>query len=669
TKRKSQVKIQSSIRNINQPYKQTLNKQEINQGLLEGKFKSRPVKSYFYKFPLFGKRKNKLFGETAATLLCRSFQVTQVILRQGKTIQIRHVTMQPIKECPTENILEHLQSDYQSNKMRPDIEIKKLFQKEEQEIIGILGEYKNRTLKKDNAIAEYLGIQHVELVCVIKETIEVYDYIQYKIARGQQASTKEIELLEINKNQNQPNKRPCKRKIEARELQKEIVRIDETTHLIERESSTDIVISDKKEVKPTIANDTNEVDELQGNSPKIEPSTSTWQGNIRKRNGRKHQERPTSHQQRGRSPYKFDEMNYVKVAYTTDKRTQSSHMDKQLSVNTRKEITGENPKKIKERSLQHRQNRPEQQTSEEHSTSSFQTSGQILASLLETNEILTYTKEHFISQFKGESLNLGKMPDKWKSNYKPKDHIQKNIHHSVNEVIMEEKWEQAVSTTNNMLAPRQVSFKPKSIEWEVKGKGSMILELMNPKLNFKAAKTLEKFNLFYANQLILQDNKTLAAWSQLKLVKSATNLKGLAISNLQSLLVDKRIKDWVITKEMDSEHTLGHIVKKNSNSCDKCALSIDPAQDTCTLRLSKNKILGTLPKSALELSSKTTKIKTNLWQGVQNQQQSNHESALLELKSIEWPEIQLIQNQYFNNKLSLQLIEELGCNIYRNKET
>ncbi|CAG8554260.1 20143_t:CDS:2, partial [Gigaspora rosea] len=147
--------------------------------------------------------------------------------------------------------------------MRQDIEIKKLFQKEEQEIVGILGEYKNRTLKKDNAIAEYLGIQHVELVCVIRETIEVYDYIQYKIVRGQQASTKEMELLEIIKNQDQPNKRLCKRKLEARDLQEEIIRIDGTIHLIKRESSTDIVMSDKEELRPTIANGTNEVEELQ----------------------------------------------------------------------------------------------------------------------------------------------------------------------------------------------------------------------------------------------------------------------------------------------------------------------------------------------------------------------------------------------------------------------
>ncbi|CAG8645626.1 8653_t:CDS:2, partial [Gigaspora rosea] len=52
---------------------------------------------------------------------------------------------------------------------------------------------------------------------------------------------------------------------------------------------------------------------------------------------------------------------------------------------------------------------------------------------IETSEILSHTKEHFISQFKGESLNLEEMPDKWKSIYKPKDHVQENIYHSVNE--------------------------------------------------------------------------------------------------------------------------------------------------------------------------------------------------------------------------------------------
>ncbi|CAG8725446.1 15783_t:CDS:2, partial [Gigaspora rosea] len=143
----------------------------------------------------------------------------------------------------------------------------------------------------------------------------------------------------------------------------------------------------------------------------------------------------------------------------------------------------------------------------------------------------------------------------------------------------------------------------------------------------------------HLESLLLQDPVTREIKNDLYI---NANLKGLAIPNLQSLSANKRIKDWVITKEIDSKHTLGHIVKKSANSvliehwkeldhvvsgqsklekCDKCALSIDPAQDSCTLRLSKNKILGALPKSALESSSKTTKIKTNLWQSVQNQQQ------------------------------------------------
>ncbi|CAG8715825.1 3095_t:CDS:2, partial [Gigaspora rosea] len=153
----------------------------------------------------------------------------------------------------------------------------------------------------------------------------------------------------------------------------------------------------------------------------------------------------------------------------------------------------------------------------------------------------------------------------------------------------------------------QISFKPKSIKWE----------------------------------LILQDNKTLATWSQLKLLKvqqakerNQFDLKGLAIPNLQSLSVYKRIKDWVITKKMDREHTLGYIVKKNSNSvliehwkeldhlvlsqsklekCRKCTLSIDPTQDTCTLRLSKNKIQGTLQKTVPFLRQHQMKQRIHLW--------------------------------------------------------
>ncbi|CAG8669831.1 1106_t:CDS:2, partial [Gigaspora margarita] len=155
--------------------------------------------------------------------------------------------------------------DYQPDKMRLDVKIKELFQKKEQEIVGILEKFKNRVLKKDKA----------------------------------QTSTEEMELLELNKNTNQPNKMinqaqiakdtlfqlecgthdygtkelqatinrdvsahySCKRKLEARELQGEIVRINGTTHLLERESSTDIEILENEEVSPIIADVTNEVEE------------------------------------------------------------------------------------------------------------------------------------------------------------------------------------------------------------------------------------------------------------------------------------------------------------------------------------------------------------------------------------------------------------------------
>ncbi|CAG8683434.1 6038_t:CDS:1 [Gigaspora margarita] len=190
--------------------------------------------------------------------------------------------------------------------------------------------------------------------------------------------------------------------------------------------------------------------------------------------------------------------------------------------------------------------------------------------------------------------------------------------------------------------------------------------VIKPQTQFQGSKNLRKFNIFYANQLILQDDKTLATWSQLKLIKDATkkerkpiwfehlesivlqdsttrkikddlhtstDLRGLAIPNQQRLTANRRIKDWVITKEIDSEPILEHIIKKNSNSvliehwnelnhlvlsqsklekCNKCFLSTDPTQDSCTLRISKGKIVGALPKAALESASKMTKIKTNL---------------------------------------------------------
>ncbi|CAG8737704.1 40998_t:CDS:2, partial [Gigaspora margarita] len=189
------------------------------------------------------------------------------------------------------------------------------------------------------------------------------------------------------------------------------------------------------------------------------------------------------------------------------------------------------------------------------------------------------------------------------------------------------------------------------------------------KLNFKIAKALEKLNIFYINQLILQDGTMLATWGQLKLIKNATrkerkpiwfrhleliilqdtdtrkikddlstdaNLKELAIPTLQRLSSDNRVKDWVIAKEINSEPTLGHIVKKNSK--------LNPLQEFCTLRLSKKRILGALPKGALEPLTKITKIKSNLWQRVQNKQQSNPESVLFGLKNLEIIELMSVKD-------------------------
>ncbi|CAG8851650.1 10288_t:CDS:1, partial [Gigaspora margarita] len=94
---------------------------------------------------------------------------------------------------------------------------------------------------------------------------------------------------------------------------------------------------------------------------------------------------------------------------------------------------------------------------------------------------------------------------------------------------------------------------------------------------------------------------------------TSTDLRGLAIPNLQRLVANKGIKNWVITKKIDNKPTLEHIIKKNSNlvlikywkkldhlvlsqskleKYRKCFLSTDPTQDSCTLRISKGKILG-----------------------------------------------------------------------------
>ncbi|CAG8753916.1 14783_t:CDS:2, partial [Gigaspora margarita] len=164
--------------------------------------------------------------------------------------------------------------DYQLGKMRLDAEIKKLLQKKEQEIVGILQKFKSRILKKNKAVAEYLG---------------------------QQISTEEMELLKIDKSQNKANKvlnqmlmekdtllqlecsthdystrelqasmneskgeyHPGKCKLETKNLQKEIIRKNRTTHLIEKEGLMDIEMIEKKEISPIMANNQIKLEALQ----------------------------------------------------------------------------------------------------------------------------------------------------------------------------------------------------------------------------------------------------------------------------------------------------------------------------------------------------------------------------------------------------------------------
>ncbi|CAG8744206.1 13931_t:CDS:2, partial [Gigaspora rosea] len=108
----------------------------------------------------------------------------------------------------------------------------------------------------------------------------------------------------------------------------------------------------------------------------------------------------------------------------------------------------------------------------------------------------------------------------------------------------------------------QVSFKPKSIEWEVKEEGPTILD--QPKL-VKSASSKGRKPVWFERleSLLLQDPVTREIKNDLYI---NADLKELAIPNLQSLSANQKIKDWVITKEIDSEHTLGHIVKKSANS-------------------------------------------------------------------------------------------------------
>ncbi|CAG8818957.1 39932_t:CDS:2, partial [Gigaspora margarita] len=228
--------------------------------------------------------------------------------------------------------------------------IKKLFQKKEQKIVGILEKFKNRVLKKDKVVTKYLEIQHVELICIIREIIEEYDYIQHKIARAKDMllqlecgtynySTKE---LQTTINGDKSAHRPYKHKLEARELQEEIT----TEHINSRRkqeshpTEVDCSIHDKvredisasrwalcNRIKLTSTNQTQSIQEVttmtnqssreeynpnKKNLPKVEPLTKTGHSNTRERNYRKQQEQSILHQRRDRSPSKLDLMKYNK---------------------------------------------------------------------------------------------------------------------------------------------------------------------------------------------------------------------------------------------------------------------------------------------------------------------------------------------------------------------
>ncbi|CAG8728211.1 3508_t:CDS:2, partial [Gigaspora margarita] len=97
-------------------------------------------------------------------------------------------------------------NNYQPDKIRLDVAIKKLFQKKKQEIVRSLEKFKNRVLKKDKTVTKYLGIQHVELICIIRETIKEYDYIQHKIAQGYECGTYDYGMKELQATINEDKK-------------------------------------------------------------------------------------------------------------------------------------------------------------------------------------------------------------------------------------------------------------------------------------------------------------------------------------------------------------------------------------------------------------------------------------------------------------------------------
>ncbi|CAG8694262.1 8702_t:CDS:2 [Gigaspora margarita] len=557
--------------------------------------------------------------------------------------------------------------------MRLDVEIKKLFQKKEQEIVGIFEKFKNRVLKKDQAVTKYLGIQH-------------------------QTTMEKIELLELNKNTNQPNKVVNQAQIakdtllqleysthdygtkelqatinEDEKLQEEIVRINRTTHLLERESLTDIEMSEKEEINSIIADVTNEVEVLQDSLQSIsiqeenkkshptkidylthdkareDISVSIWaphnRVNFTSTNQTQVTQEITSMTNQSCSRQKpaititiwdlpEDTRNFRPKQATATQEKEPIESSKNENTKTPCDMnsTGSLPeKKLLKEILERLSNlKGKQQTSKNFSTSSFQTSRQLLKSCDNSaapsmrknsnNNIAPSTalREEMNLSIReiNKKLNveIASVEEHWSK------YIQEGIYYLVNEVITEEEWEQVVSTLSNKLAL----------------------------------------------ELILQDDKILATWSQLKLIKGATrkgrkpiwfeylesivlqdsttrkikddlytstDLRGLAIPNLQCLAANRIIKDWVITKEIDSKPILEHIIKKNSNSVliehwkelnhlvlsqsklekfKKYFLSTDPTQDSCTLRISKEKIVGVHPKAALELASKMTKIKMNL---------------------------------------------------------
>ncbi|CAG8751887.1 14793_t:CDS:2 [Gigaspora rosea] len=88
-------------------------------------------------------------------------------------------------------------------------------------------------------------------------------------------------------------------------------------------------------------------------------------------------EQTTSHQRRGRSPYKFDEMNYIKSSlYNGQENTKFTHGTNNSQLLPERKLLEEILKRLS--NLERK--RLEQQSSKEHSTSPFQTSEQILAS-------------------------------------------------------------------------------------------------------------------------------------------------------------------------------------------------------------------------------------------------------------------------------------------------